>query len=274
MDEIRTYNVSECCVFRKTKELFGGLSNMASGFPLTVNGIHILSSEALYQACRFPHLPEVQKKIFFEKSPMSAKMVGKPYRNDSRPDWENARIKIMRWCLRVKLAQHFIEFGKLLESTYDKHIVEDSSKDNYWGAIRNKQDGNILKGINALGRLLMELRKFYNEKRFSHEMFVIEPLNISDFKLFGQPIDIIDERENLILFIKTSIRYNLIEGSNILTSQHNSSIIAEKAIVEETEKSLFKPTEKKKTSKKAATTKGRSKKCEDKYEEDPTLPLW
>jgi ribA/ribD-fused uncharacterized protein len=200
--ENKIYNATDCCVFRKTKELYGGLSNMASGFPLTINGVHILSSEALYQACRFPHLPDVQEKIIKEKSPMSAKMVGKPFRSNSRPDWDDTRIKIMRWCLRIKLAQNFIEFGKLLETTFDKPIVEDSSKDDFWGAIRDKQDEKTLKGTNALGRLLMELRQSYNEKRYSYEMFVVEPLNIPNFTLFGQKIDTIDERESFISSIK------------------------------------------------------------------------
>jgi len=210
--EHKVYNANECCVFRKTKELYGGLSNMASGYPLKVNGVHILTSEALYQACRFPHLPDIQEKIIKEKSPMSAKMVGKPYRNNSREDWDDTRIKVMRWCLKVKLAQNFFEFGKLLESTFDKPIVEDSSKDDFWGAIRDKQDENILKGTNALGRLLMELRQFYNEKRYTYEMFVVEPLNIPNFTLFGQKIDTIDERETFISTIKKSTRYFEIEN--------------------------------------------------------------
>lgn len=210
--EHKVYNANECCVFRKTKELYGGLSNMASGYPLKVNGVHILTSEAIYQACRFPHLPDIQEKIIKEKSPMSAKMVGKPYRNNSREDWDDTRIKVMRWCLKVKLAQNFFEFGKLLESTFDKPIVEDSSKDDFWGAIRDKQDENILKGTNALGRLLMELRQFYNEKRYTYEMFVVEPLNIPNFTLFGQKIDTIDERETFISTIKKSTRYFEIEN--------------------------------------------------------------
>lgn len=210
--EHKIYSANECCVFRKTKELYGGLSNMASGFPLKVNGIHILTSEALYQAFRFPHLPDIQEKIIKEKSPMSAKMVGKPYRSNARADWDDTRIKIMRWCLKVKLAQNFFEFGKLLESTFDKPIVEDSSKDDFWGAIRDKQDENILKGTNALGRLLMELRQSYNEKRYNYEMFVVEPLNIPNFTLFGQRIYTIDERETFISTIKKSTKYFEIEN--------------------------------------------------------------
>ena len=127
--QARTYKYLEVCHFRKTKDLYGELSNMCSGFPLKINGFNILTSEALYQACRFPFLPEAQKKIINEKSPMTAKMVSKPFRIDTREDWDDVRIDIMYWCLRVKLAQNFVTFGKLLENTYDKPIVEDSTKD-------------------------------------------------------------------------------------------------------------------------------------------------
>ena len=64
----RTYERQLTVVFRKTQEEFGGLSNMAAGFPLRVNGADIPTSEALYQACRFPHLPDVQRLIVAQKS--------------------------------------------------------------------------------------------------------------------------------------------------------------------------------------------------------------
>ena len=186
--EQKKYYIEESCVFKKTKELYGGLSNMASGFTLNINDIQILTSEALYQACRFPHLPEVQQKIIIEKSPMSAKMVCKPFRKNSRVDWDKCRINIMRWCLKIKLAQNFSEFGELLKSTGDKFIVEESSKDDFWGAIRDKNHQDILTGTNALGRLLMELRQFYFDCLTSNSPIVIEPLNILDFKLYGEAI--------------------------------------------------------------------------------------
>lgn len=193
----RTYKYSESCVFRKTKELFGGLSNMASGFPLKLNGVHMLTSEALYQACRFPHLPEVQKKIIEEKSPMSAKMVGKPFRSSSRPDWDNVRVELMYWCLRVKLAQNFSSFGQLLASTESKPIVEDSSKDKFWGAVKDKEDESILVGVNALGRLLMKLRKeYYSENRL--DLLFVEPLNIPNFIIYHNPIQVVDERQKFL----------------------------------------------------------------------------
>ena len=65
---------------------------------------------------------------------MTAKMVSKPHRKDSRSDWDEVRVQIMRWCLRVKLAQHWETFGELLLSTGERPIVEESSRDPFWGA--------------------------------------------------------------------------------------------------------------------------------------------
>jgi ribA/ribD-fused uncharacterized protein len=181
----RLYKSSEIIAFRKTAEAFGGLSNMAPGYPIKVNGRIIFNTEALYQACRFPHIPELQERILKERSPMTAKMIGKPFRSQSRPDFERVKIDIMRWCLRIKLAQNFLNFGKLLESTGNLPIVEDSHKDAFWGAMHDKVEPNILKGVNALGRLLMELRHQYVENRYSNAIFKIQPLQIPDFKLLG-----------------------------------------------------------------------------------------
>jgi len=273
--EHKIYYANECCVFRKTKELYGGLSNMASGYELKVNGREIPTSEALYQACRFPRDPDIQEMIIKEKSPMSAKMIAKANREKSREDWEEIRIEIMRWCLRVKLAQNFFEFGKLLESTFDKPIVEESSKDDFWGAIRDKQDTNILKGKNVLGQLLMELRQFYNEKRYSYEMFVVKPLKIPDFKLFGREIDIIDERETFISTIKKSIRYFEIENLNNWTPKEKeySKVESEQPIVSEPTFDEGKKDKDTITSKKK-TKKSKSTKTKNNYEvQQGTLPL-
>jgi type I restriction enzyme S subunit len=184
-NQLRTYEHSQSVVFFKTKEAFGGLSNMASGFPLRVNGVRILTSEALYQACRFPHMPDVQRKIISENSPMTAKMKGKPYRSQSRADWDMVRTQIMRWCLRVKLAQNWKTFGDLLQATGNRPIVEQSRKDDFWGA-KETDDGTLI-GINVLGRLLMELREELRSDQ-GDELRVIRPLPISEFLLYGRPI--------------------------------------------------------------------------------------
>lgn len=95
----KSFNADECCVFKKAKEIYGGLSNMAGGFPLLINGIEIRTSEALFQICRFPHLPDVQLKIKNQKCPLVAKWVSRPFIRESRADWDNVNVEIMRWCL-------------------------------------------------------------------------------------------------------------------------------------------------------------------------------
>ena len=165
---------------------------MASGFSLRVNGIRILTSEALYQACRFPHLADVQRLIIGQKSPMTAKMKSKVYRHQSRPDWNRVRVRIMRWCLRVKLAQNWNSFSKLLLQTGDRPIVEQSRRDDFWGA--RPVGEQTLVGMNVLGWLLMELRESIRTEVRS-KLLRVEPLPIHDFLLGGRPIESVAARE-------------------------------------------------------------------------------
>jgi len=190
--QVRTYDPAASVVFLKTKERFGGLSNMAPGYPLRINGVRIRTSEALYQACRFPHMPDVQRLIIDQHSPMTAKMRSKPYRNQSRPDWDAVRVKIMRWSLRVKLAQNWREFGRLLLATHDRPIVERSRKDDFWGA-KVEEDGTLV-GMNVLGRLLMELREILKSED-AENLMLVEPLLIERFLLFDAPIEAVDAGE-------------------------------------------------------------------------------
>ena len=181
---IRNYNREECIVFHKTKEKFGSLSNMASGFPIEVNQIHIPTSEALYQACRFPNNPQVQTLIVSQSSPMTAKMRSKPFRGETRPDWMQVRVKIMRWCLSAKLLQNFNIFSEVLFQTMGKPIVEYSTKDRFWGAVPTSEDN--LSGANVLGRLLMELRESLINGTFDTNS--LTPPEVGNFILNNEPI--------------------------------------------------------------------------------------
>lgn len=183
--QMRTYKKSEVVSFRSTKEAFGGLSNMAGGYAINVNDVIIGSAEALYQACRFPHLPEIQSLILAEASPMSAKMISKRFADQTRPDWNTVRFKIMYWCLQVKLIQNWERFYRDLKETGNKPIVEFSPKDKVWAA--SPINDNELEGMNALGRLLMKLREEYIFNNLYPDC--IDPIDIKDFKLLGFPID-------------------------------------------------------------------------------------
>ncbi len=157
-----------------------------AAFPMVINGINARTSEALYQACRFPELPELQLQILSEYSPITAKRIGRPYISETRPDWLEVNVNIMRWCLRVKLAWNWTKFHAILMATKDLPIVEKSYKDSFWGAIPT-HDGSTLIGKNVLGRLLMELReKVRNQEHDSFKR--VEPLDIPRFLIDGEPI--------------------------------------------------------------------------------------
>ena len=156
-----TYKRSECATFRKTKEQYGGLSNMADGCPIVIGPHTFRSSEHLYQALKYPTNPTAQLEIITPVSPMAAKMVAKKYVDFEHPKWTYLKIEVMRWCINLKLIQNPIIFGDLLKSTGDMEIVEDSHKDAFWGAIPQKNDNDTLIGLNVLGLLLWCVRKDY-----------------------------------------------------------------------------------------------------------------
>src|SRR5262245_55901493 len=186
----------DCVLFYKVGEEFGGLSNMSNDFPLRVNGLRVSSSEALYQACRFPQRPDWQQEILNAPHAMQAKMKAKKEgrrQQHSRPDWEEIQVEIMRWCLRVKLAQHFGKFGGLLRRSAPRPVVERSRKDRFWGAVL-EADG-VLRGQNRLGLLLMELRDELLAVKVAGQegrLLRVEPPQVRGLLLLGQPIAVID----------------------------------------------------------------------------------
>jgi ribA/ribD-fused uncharacterized protein len=174
-------------VFSKTKERYGGFSNMCGGYPLKVNGVEFRTSESLYQSCRYPDHPEVQRYVIDQTSPMMSKRV--PNRSElTRNDWDEVRVEVMRWCLRVKLSQHLDQFGGILWITEKRPIVEESKKDDFWGS-KPTEDGSLV-GSNVLGKLLMELRDEFNTGD-RNRLRRVQPLSIPNFRLMGEEIGVV-----------------------------------------------------------------------------------
>jgi len=199
---IREYIIANSCVIYKTKDTYGGLSNMASGYSIIVNNTVFKTSEALYQICKFPKYPDIQKEIVNSKSPMTAKMKTKKHSELVRKDWDKIKVSIMRWCLQLKLCNNFDKFSSLLLITNNKPIVEHSNKDKYWGA---KKENDKLVGINALGRLLMELREKIIENDL-YPIFVIHPPDVPDFLIYGEPVFSVDYRKEFLEQIKNKLK--------------------------------------------------------------------
>ncbi len=179
---IRKYSKYNCATFKSTKGKYGGLSNMAPGFPIKVNETIIKTSEALYQALRFPDYPEIQKQILSYPSPISAKKYGRTKITKTRQDWEYHRFKIMKFCLEVKFYQNNKKFSEILLQTNGLPIVEYTEKDKIWGAI---DEGEFYIGTNALGRFLMELREKLQKNTFN-----LSIPDINNFKLLGVKIEL------------------------------------------------------------------------------------
>ncbi len=183
---VRKYITNESIVFLKTKEAFGGLSNMAGGYSININDIIIPSAEHLYQACRFPYNPQIQWDIINEKSPMTAKWISRASTHLTRNDWEKEKFNIMQWVIEVKLSQNWHTFGELLRSTGDKNIVEATKKDKIWGAVGH---GEYYQGVNALGRLLMYVRdEFVKPNKYNR---CVKPLKIPHFDFLGHSIGLV-----------------------------------------------------------------------------------
>lgn len=189
--ELKIWKIRECAVFHKVKEDFGGLSNMSNEYCLEVGGTEVRTSEALYQALKFPHLPGVQRTILNEASPMSAKMKAKPHAREIRGDWEQVKVEVMRWCLRVKLVLHTTRFGRILLSTGDRDIVERSHKDRFWGAVPGEP--GVLVGGNQLGGLLVELRSDLQDRGVEGMMEVLTP-EFAGALLLEKPIGMVRRR--------------------------------------------------------------------------------
>lgn len=187
---MRTYPIAESVVFKKTKEMFGGLSNMAAGFSVHVNEVTIPTVEHLYQAMRFPDYPGIQWDIINERSPMKAKWIGRANIKNTRNDWEQIQFKVMQWAIELKLSQNWELFSDLLRSTGDKYIVELTDKPKVWGAVLK---GEYLEGFNALGRLLMYVRETFVKPNIHKEC--VQPLHIDNFNFLGFPIGVICDHD-------------------------------------------------------------------------------
>lgn len=142
--------------FTKVKLAHGWLGNM-SPHPVTYDKIEWRTTEALFQALRFPTNPTIQEAIRREKSPMAAKMVAK--RNKAAATVAPGSpqdLTNMRLCLWLKIDQH-PDLKKALLDTGDAQIVEDctSRKASIWGA---KKINGVWVGENLLGKMWMELR--------------------------------------------------------------------------------------------------------------------
>lgn len=185
------YNRNECIVF-KSRETTNDLSNLSSGYPLRVNQLLIPSAESLYQATKYSAHPEIQREILKITSSLRVRSISRKYQAQTRPGWNEIKDQVMEWCLRLKLAQHWIGFGGVLLNTGDRQIVEQTSKNRFWGAAPSNKTGETLLGENRMGNLLTRLRDEYANDTYDHSVLsslrIVAPPEISNLLILGQPV--------------------------------------------------------------------------------------
>ena len=154
---MRIYDRDEVCPFRFTQEAWGEFSNFAPlAAPIAAGPWTFSTSEALYQAAKFGADPTVQRRIAVAPTPREAAAIGRGERAGLDPRWNEQRVNVMRWVLRMKREANAASIDDALVRSGERAIVEVSTRDPWWGA---RPDGDRYRGANVLGRLWMEIRR-------------------------------------------------------------------------------------------------------------------
>jgi ribA/ribD-fused uncharacterized protein len=136
------------------------LSNF-SAFTLNWQGIRFDTSEAAYHWEKFKTSKEnrntIGEEIRLAPSAHEAFQIAQRNKESVREDWNAHKISIMREILIEKVKQHEYVKRKLIE-TGNRHLIEDSWRDAFWGW------GEDQRGRNVLGELWMEVRSMVNQK--------------------------------------------------------------------------------------------------------------
>lgn len=158
MPTYRSYDALDVVAFRYVKAPYGELSNFAP-LPVQWGKETAPSSEHIYQAHKFEYQSDEWYKVMGAAGPTEAKRAARRMRMKySVKEWELQKLDKMRMTLRWKFEQNTDILQQVLVRTAGRPIVELSSTDQYWGAKPNP-NGDQYIGINALGRLWMELRE-------------------------------------------------------------------------------------------------------------------
>ncbi|CAG8547915.1 9425_t:CDS:2 [Gigaspora margarita] len=111
------------------------------------------TSEHLFQAAKFKESnPEIVEQIRKCRSPRDALNLARNNQHLVDPNWQDINVNVMKWVVKNKFTQHR-KLAERLLSTGDKILVEHTNIDKFWG------DGGDGKGLNWLGRILMEVRE-------------------------------------------------------------------------------------------------------------------
>lgn len=145
-----TSDFEKAIYFYSSLDDFGEFSNF-SLHGIEIDGLYYPTVEHFYQSQKFPD--EVySEKIRKAGTPKDAALMEKTSAVQVRQDWETVKTEIMTIGVRKKFETHD-SVKKLLQSTKNLLLIENSPYDNYWGI------GRTGTGFNQLGTVLMRVRK-------------------------------------------------------------------------------------------------------------------
>lgn len=132
---------------------FGELGYLAtySNHGFYKDGIFYKTSEHYYQSKKFDDLSIVQKIIDAE-TPKEASNIGRDRNNKLRENWKLIKNDIMYEAVLYKFLAHPDLKTKLL-ATGNEEIIEETTKENYWGCGPNHD------GTNHYGKILCRVRE-------------------------------------------------------------------------------------------------------------------
>jgi len=140
--------------FYRVNDPYGEFSNFAK-YPFEAEGRAWPTSEHYFQAKKFAGTIH-EDKVRLAHTARDAAAMGRDRSRPLRFDWETVKLDVMRAALRYKFDSH-PSLIKLLLSTGNEEIIEQTTDDHFWGC------GSRGDGMNMLGKLLMEARDTYRK---------------------------------------------------------------------------------------------------------------
>lgn len=137
--------------FYKVVNSYGLFSNFALT-PIESKGVIYPTVEHYYQSQKFEDAKD-QQEIIDSPTPAEARRRGNDKTKNLRSDWEEIKVEVMFKGVLLKAFQH-VNFRKMLLSTDNAMLVEDSPVDSFWGIGKNQN------GKNMLGVVLMMVRYY------------------------------------------------------------------------------------------------------------------
>lgn len=123
-----------------------------SAFQVEINGVIFPTAEHAYHFIKFKGFDdEIAQRVLACRSPHDAQKIAYANKEKQDPAWDEKKIKEMKRICKAKLSQHEYIRAKL-KGSGELEIVEDSTKDSFWGWGPNRD------GRNELGKIWMELR--------------------------------------------------------------------------------------------------------------------